>query len=220
MPIIDAQGIHHLLSSYGYLVVFTLVLLESAGVPLPGETALIGAAVYAGTEHTMNIGFVIAAAAGGAILGDNLGFWIGRKYGRDILVKYGHYIKLDQRKLDLAEYLFLRHGGKIVFFGRFIALLRALAAILAGASHFQPLPFFIYNDAGGIVWATLFGFGGYLFGQSMNNLAGPLGWGGLAIVCLVGVFVWRYFKSNEERLLDDAKRALESRKLVKARSVK
>ena len=216
MPIVDAQVIHHLLASYGYLAVFTLVLLESAGVPLPGETALIAAAVYAGTEHTMNIGLVIAAAAGGAILGDNLGFWIGRKFGRDILVKYGHYVRLDQRKLDIAEYLFLRHGGKIVFFGRFVAFLRALAAILAGASHFQPLQFFIYNAAGGIVWATLFGCGGYLLGQSMTSVAGPLGWGALAIVCLGGVFLWRYFKSNEERLFDDAKRALESRKLTQA----
>jgi membrane protein DedA with SNARE-associated domain len=93
VPIVDVQVIHHLLIDYCYLTVFTLVLLESAGIPLPGETALIAAAVYAGTEHTMEIGLVIAAAAGGAILDDNLGFWIGRKLGRAILVKYGHYIQ-------------------------------------------------------------------------------------------------------------------------------
>lgn len=214
VPVADAQVIHHLLINYGYLAVFTLVLLESAGMPLPGETALIAAAIYAGTQHTMDIGLVIAAAAGGAILGDNLGFWIGRKLGRGLLVRYGRYIRLDQQKLDVAEYLFMRQGGKIVFFGRFVAFLRALAAILAGISHFPPFQFFFYNAAGGIVWAALFGFGGYLLGQGMTNVAGPLGWGALAVMCLGGLLLWRYFNSNKERLLGDAKRALESRKLA------
>ncbi|WP_439924498.1 DedA family protein [Nitrobacter sp. JJSN] len=211
MSVIDAHVIQELVTSYGYLAVFTIVLLESAGLPLPGETALIAAAVYAGTLHTMDIRFIIVAAALGAILGDNLGFWVGRRFGRKILVKYGHYIGIDQQKLDLAEYLYLRHGGKIVFFGRFVALLRALAAIFAGASHFPPLRFFIYNAAGGIVWATLFGSGGYFLGQGMRRAAGPLGWIVLAIAFFGGLALWRYFKNNEDRLFDDAKRALESR---------
>jgi membrane protein DedA with SNARE-associated domain len=129
-------------------------------------------------------------------------------------VEYGHYIRLDQQKLDLAEYLFVRHGGKIVFFGRFVAFLRALAAILAGISHFPPLQFFIYNAAGGIVWATLFGSSGYLLGQSMTRVAGQLGWGALVLVGFGGFFLLRYFKSNKERLLDEAKRVLESRKVT------
>jgi membrane protein DedA with SNARE-associated domain len=212
VPVLDIQVIQHLLVSYGYLAVFALVLFESAGIPLPGETALIAAAVYAGTQHKMNIGLVIAAAAGGAMLGDNLGFWIGRKLGRAILAKYGHRIGLDQRKLDLAEYLFMRHGGKIVFFGRFVALLRALTAILAGASQFQPLKFLFYNAAGGIVWAALFGSGGYLLGKSMASVSGPLGWGALTVACVGGFLLWRYFKSNEDRLLNDATSALENRK--------
>jgi membrane protein DedA with SNARE-associated domain len=211
VSIIDAQVIQDLLTSYGYLAVCMIVLLESAGLPVPGETALIAAAVYAGTLHTMDIRFIIAAAAFGAILGDNLGFWVGRRFGRKVLVKYGPYIGIDQQKFQLAEYLYMRHGGKIVFFGRFVALLRALAAIFAGASHFQPLKFFIYNAAGGIVWAILFGLGGYLLGQSMRRAAGPLGWIVLTIVFFGGLALWRYFKNNEDRLFDDAKRALESR---------
>ncbi len=206
---------HHIqliLTNYGYLAVFALVAMESAGVPLPGETTLVAAAVYAGTQHAMNIWLIIAAAGGGAILGDNLGFWIGRTFGRNVLMKCGQYIRLDQRKLDLAEYLFMRHGGKIVFFGRFVAPLRALAALLAGANQFQPKQFLVYNAAGGIVWATLFGLGGYLLGRSVHRFSGPLEWIAPLVVFIGAVILWRYFKSHEARLLDEARLAIASRK--------
>src|SRR4051812_23126754 len=107
----------HLVAEYGYWAVFGLVMLESSGIPLPGETALISAAIYAGTTHRIDPSLVIMAAGAGAILGDNVGFWVGREFGLSLLVRYGCYLHLDAPHLRLGQYLFLRHGGKIVFFG-------------------------------------------------------------------------------------------------------
>jgi len=125
----------HLLNTYGYWAVLLFVAIESTGIPFPGETMLLVAAVYAGTTHHLAIPFVITAAAVGAILGDNLGFWVGREGGYRLLRRYGHVIRLDERKLKLGQYLFQKHGGKVVFFGRFVAVLRAWAAFLAGTNR-------------------------------------------------------------------------------------
>jgi membrane protein DedA with SNARE-associated domain len=122
-----------------------IVMLESAGIPMPGETILVTAAVYAGTRHALDIRWVIAAAAGGAILGDNIGFWVGREFGEPLLEKWGHLVGLDARKRMLGRHLFARYGGSIVFLGRFVALLRAFAALLAGANGLSPWRFFISN---------------------------------------------------------------------------
>jgi membrane protein DedA with SNARE-associated domain len=134
---LDDTSAQHLLGQYGYAVIFVIVMLESAGIPMPGETILVSAAVYAGTRHALDIRWVITAAAGGAILGDNIGFWVGREFGEPLLAKWGHLIGLDLRKRMLGRYLFARYGGLIVFFGRFVALLRAFAALLAGANGTQ-----------------------------------------------------------------------------------
>jgi membrane protein DedA with SNARE-associated domain len=110
--------------------VFGLIASESSGIPLPGETALVSAAIYAGNTHSLDIGFLILVAAAAAVVGDNLGFWVGRELGFRVLVRYGRYLGLDEARLKLGQYLFLRHGGKIVFLGRFVAVLRAFAAVL------------------------------------------------------------------------------------------
>ena len=157
MEWLDGASAQHLVGQYGYGAIFVIVMLESAGIPMPGETILVSAAVYAGTRHALDIRWVIAAAAGGAILGDNMGFWVGREFGEPLLDKWGHFIGLDARKRLLGRYLFARYGGLIVFFGRFVALLRAFAALLAGANGLAPWRFFVFNAAGGIVWATTFG---------------------------------------------------------------
>jgi membrane protein YqaA with SNARE-associated domain len=126
---LDSASAQHLVGHYGYGAIFVLVMMESASIPMPGETILVSAAVYAGTRHALDIRYVIAAAAGGAILGDNIGFWVGREFGERLLEKWGHLIGLDARKRMLGRFLFARYGGAIVFFGRFIALLRAFAAL-------------------------------------------------------------------------------------------
>ena len=203
----DGSWVQHILASYGYAAVFIVVMLESAGVPLPGETILVSAAAFAGNRHSLDIRYVVAAAAGGAIIGDNIGFWVGREFGTSLLARWGYLIGLDERKRKLGQYLFTRHGGKIVFFGRFVALLRAFAALLAGANRLSPLRFLIFNAAGGIVWATVFGVGGYVLGEGIRRIAGPFGWAVLFGAIVFAFLLWRYYKKNEERFLDEAEAA-------------
>src|SRR6202022_1993463 len=127
MSFLNQITVAELIASYGYIAIFGIILLESSGIPLPGETILIGAAIYAGSHHALDIRLIITTAAAAAILGDNIGYWLRAKLGRKALLRWGYLIGLDQRKLDLGEYLFLRHGGKIVFLGRFVAILRVFA---------------------------------------------------------------------------------------------
>ena len=199
---------------YGYIALFVVVALESAGVPMPGETILISSSVYAGAHHAsvghggFNIFLVIATAAAAAVLGDNLGFWAGRTWGLSLLLRYGRFIGVDHAKLKLGQFLFLKHGGKIVFFGRFVALLRAFAAVLAGANRFDPKRFLFHNALGGIVWAGLMGGFGYEFGLQVENVVGPMGLAGLAVVILVSFVTWRFYKRHEKRLTLEAEEAL------------
>jgi membrane protein DedA with SNARE-associated domain len=203
-----AQHLSSLLATYGYWVVLLFVAIESTGIPFPGETMLVAAAIYAGATHQLALPLVIAAAAGGAILGDNVGFWAGREGGYRLLRRYGRYLRLNDRRLKLGQYLFLRHGGKVVFFGRFVAVLRAWAAFLAGANRMPWRRFLLFNATGGIVWASLFGVGGYVLGDNIHRIAGPAGTVALvlAVVLLaVGLFLVR---RNEHRLQEEAERAL------------
>ena len=211
MDIFDPAQISALLSAYGYGLVVVVVALESAGVPLPGETVLVSAAVYAGTTHNMKIAGVIGAAAAGAIVGDNIGFWIGREAGPPILERFGDMAGLDARRRKLGQYLFLRYGGAIVFFGRFVAFLRAYAALLAGVNRLEPLRFFVFNATGGVAWATIFGLGGYALGASFHRIAGPFGLAMLALAIVALVAGWRFYRHHEERLLDEAERIMNAR---------
>jgi membrane protein DedA with SNARE-associated domain len=206
MGFLDGDTIQHLIAHYGYAAIFLVVMMESTGIPMPGETILISAAALAGTKHALDIRGVIAAAAGGAIVGDNIGFWVGREFGEPLLAKLGYLVGLDARKRLLGRYLFARYGGSIVFFGRFVALLRAFAAVLAGANNLAPWRFFIFNALGGIVWATVFGLGGYLLGAGIHRIAGPVGWAMLISALAAVLMLWRYFKQHEEALLLKAER--------------
>ncbi|HKJ95871.1 MAG TPA: DedA family protein [Gammaproteobacteria bacterium] len=201
MPLGLDQTLVHQISLYGYWAVLAIVALESMGLPLPGETVLIAAAVFAGTDHHLAISGVITAAAAGAILGDNAGFWIGWAVGYRLLQRYGRYVRLTPARLQLGEYLFLRHGGKIVFFGRFVALLRALAALLAGANRMHWHRFLVFNALGGVVWATLFGMGGYLFGREVHRVAGPVGTVFFA-AAVVGLVTGLLFVRHHEKQLE------------------
>lgn len=202
MHFFDSAMVGHILSTYGYPAIFLVILLESAGIPMPGETILIAGAILASTGKGLDIRFVILTAAGAAILGDNIGFWVGRTYGERLLSRYGPRVGLDERKRMLGQYLFGRYGGAIVFFGRFVALLRAYAALLAGVADLSPGVFFLYNAAGGIVWAGVSGVGGYLLGAGIDRIAGPVGWAMLALVVLGGLALWFVFKRHEGRLLE------------------
>ena len=207
VDIFDGNWVQDVLANYGYAAIFIVVMLESAGVPLPGETILVSAAAFSGNRHSLDIRYVIAAAAGGAIVGDNIGFWVGREFGTSLLSRWGYLIGLDERKRRLGQYLFARHGGKIVFFGRFVALLRAFAALLAGANGLPPLRFFVFNAAGGIAWATVFGVGGYVLGEGIRRIAGPIGWIVLIAAMVFAILLWRFYKKHEEQFLDEAEAA-------------
>jgi membrane protein DedA with SNARE-associated domain len=202
------EHIHWLLVHYGPWAIFFIVAMESAGIPLPGETVLVTAAIVAGRTQQGSIGIIIAAAAAGAICGDNAGFWVGRRFGLGVLIRHGSRIGLDEDRLRLGQYLFLRYGGAIVFFGRFVAVLRAFAAVLAGANKVAPWRFFIYNAAGGVVWATIFGLGGYFLGAEFHKIAGPFGIAGLVLAIGLIFAAWRHYRKNERRMIELAKAAL------------
>jgi membrane protein DedA with SNARE-associated domain len=180
------MSISHLISSYGYWAVFVLVGLESLGIPLPGETALIIAGTYAGTTHRLSPWLIFAVAAAGAIIGDNIGYWIGDKGGYALARRYGHKVRLDERKLKIARYLFDRHGAKVVFFGRFVSVLRTYAAFLAGTSKMRWRLFLPANAAGGIVWAGIFTLASYLAGNALQRASGTITWAlaGAAVVAI------------------------------------
>jgi membrane protein DedA with SNARE-associated domain len=176
----------HLIHLDGTWVVAGLIMLECLGLPVPGETALISAAIYAGTTHRLGIGSVLLAAGGAAILGSTLGFWIGRAAGYPLALRYGGYIGLTERRLKLGQYMFMRHGGKIVFLSRFIAILRALAAFLAGANRMEWGRFMLFNITGAVLWAGAFGTAAYTLGTQVHRLEGPIGIGaGVVIGVLV-----------------------------------
>jgi membrane protein DedA with SNARE-associated domain len=196
------------LIDYGYLAVFLLVGVESIGVPLPGETMLIVASLYAGTTGKLSIAAIVAVAAAGAIVGDNIGYTVGREGGWRLLRRYGHHVGIHEGRLKLGRYLFLRHGGKVVFFGRFVGILRTYAAALAGANH-MPFPrFFAFNASGGIVWASLYGFGYYYAASVLKKLNTPLtvAFAVIAVAVAVGGFV--FIRRNMSQWEERAERAL------------
>ena len=206
--ILSGSDIQHLLVTYGYLAVFLIVAIESMGVPLPGEMTLMAASIYAGTTHHLSLGLVILAAIGGAILGDNIGYLVGRRGGMRLLHRYGKYVRLDESKLRLAQHLFDRHGGTVVFFGRFLPLLRIWAGFLAGTHAMPWRRFLVCNAAGGMVWATVMGLGAYTFGHAAIRIGGMAGFvlGTVAMVGMVVVMIG--LQRKERRYQQGADRAL------------
>jgi membrane protein DedA with SNARE-associated domain len=194
------------LESYGYLVVFLLVMLESIGVPVPGETALIGAALYAGSTHKLEIWGVIAVAIAGAIIGDNIGFSIGRYGGAKLLLRHGHRIGLHEGRLKIGIWLFRRHGGKVVFWGRFVSVLRTYAAFLAGTNKMAWPRFLVFNAAGAVVWATVYGVAYYFFGSVLRELSTTINvaLGVVGALLVIAFIVWTRRKEHE--LLERAER--------------
>ena len=179
--------INHFLQSYGYLAVFLFVALESVGSPLPGESAVIAAALYAGSTHRLNIGLIALVAAVAAIAGDNGGYWLGHHAGSRLVRRYGHWVRLDARKLKVGRYLFARHGGTIVFLGRFITALRTYTAFFAGMNAMRRSRFFLVNATAGVLWAVAFSFSAYALGRAAIRMGTDLAIGGMAVAGLLTV---------------------------------
>jgi len=186
-----------------YIALFFLVGLESLGIPLPGETALVTAAAVAALGH-LSIYGVVAVAVAAAIVGDNGGYWIGRTGGVALVRRYGHFLHLNDAHLERARRFFERHGPKTVFFGRFVALLRTWTALLAGAGHMPYGTFMLYNALGAACWGSMFGSLGYVFGRNLPQLEHYIGQATLATALLVALVValgfgWHWFESRRPR---------------------
>jgi membrane protein DedA with SNARE-associated domain len=188
------QLIEHYMLVYGYWAVFFGVMLENAGVPVPGETILLIAGYFASTGE-FNIALVMIIAASGAVVGDNIGFAIGHHYGRGFLLRVGRFFFLTPKRLAHMENYFESHGNKTILVARFITGLRVFAALLAGASRKMPWRVFVvYNMAGAFLWSIVITTLGYLFGASLPLLVKWVGRSGtilLITVIVIGVIVWR-----------------------------
>src|SRR6267142_6639880 len=189
---------------HGLPILFAVVMLESFGIPLPGETALIAFGVLAAEGH-YSIASVIAIAGAGAIVGDNLGYWlIGRVGGRALFKRWSWLNKYSDRVLPRAESLMARHGGKTVFFGRFVSILRYTVAWVAGLSRMQWWRFLFWNAAGGIAWATAVGLTAYYAGRAVADAIQRYGLYAAAAVAVVAIVGWlglRYARGRVEKRL-------------------
>lgn len=210
--LIPLQILQQTLGNFGYPAVTLFVMIESAGIPFPGETMLLLASFYASLDSRLNIVIVIACAAIGAVLGDNFGYYVGRVGGRPFVERFGRYFFIKPHHLHYAERFFMQHGGKTVFFGRFITILRIWAAFLAGLHHMHWRTFLMYNAAGGILWATIYGTLGSIAGHvfhdnfaEIERLANTLGWitGGsilVAVVIAILLIRWRFKRRFARKL--------------------
>ena len=188
--------------AYGYWAVFFGVMLENAGLPVPGETILLVAGYFASTG-VFRVPLVMLVAATGAVIGDNIGFAIGHHYGRGFLLRVGRFFFLTPKRFAHMEDYFKSHGNKTILVARFITGLRVFAALLAGASKMPWRVFFIYNVSGAILWSVVITLLGYLFGQSLPLLVKWVGRTGtilLIVAIVIGIVAWRiqrHRKSND-----------------------
>jgi undecaprenyl-diphosphatase len=181
--------LYDIFERYGYAAVFGGVFLENTGLPVPGETMLLAGAALA-QYGGLSLPRVIVTAIAAAILGDNLGFFIGRRCGRGLAEAYGGKIGLSRERLVQFDRFFHRHGGRTVFIARFITGLRVFGAVLAGTSGLRWPVFLFYNAAGAIVWSTAVAFAGYSLAYSWDALErwiGRTGLIGLALVAALAV---------------------------------
>lgn len=193
----------HAILTYGYWFVLVAVSLETMGVPFPGETTLLAAAIYAGTGKPLNIALVILFAAAGAIIGDNVGFTVGRYGGYPLVRRILRLLHVRESALDYTQRFFERHGDKTVFLGRFISILRATVAFLAGVSQMRRRVFFVWNAAGGICWATLYGLLGFFLGRNLpllRRVIDVLGIGGVVVVvvAVVGALIFWFIRRRQQ----------------------
>jgi membrane protein DedA with SNARE-associated domain len=206
-------NVTHLVENFGYPLLFLAVMAEASGVPIPGETALITAGIIA-SQGKLQIELVIPLAALAAIVGDNIGYLIGRKGGRWLLERPGLFHAQRLSTLRNGEMFFDRHGPKAVFLGRFLLGLRVWASWLAGATHMRWRSFFFWNACGGICWATAVGLAAYFLGHAAGNAIQTFGLFGLAgvVVLVIGGFtLHRRHRRHTQALERGSERATSAR---------
>jgi membrane protein DedA with SNARE-associated domain/membrane-associated phospholipid phosphatase len=198
------ESILHLIEQYGYLIIFFGVMAESMGVPLPGETILISAGILA-QRGSLDLGHAILFGTLGAIVGDQIGYWVGREGGRPFILRYGRYVLITPQRLARTEAFFARHGGKAVFMARFFSGLRVFGALVAGMSRMRWGTFVLYNTIGGAVWATAAVLVGYFLGRSLGLVERWTGRASvlllaLAVLALVLYLAYRWVLRHPERV--------------------
>src|ERR687889_2022269 len=194
-----------LIEHYGYVVIPFGVMLESTGVPLPGETILLASGVLVQQGH-LDLGDAIVFGILGAVIGDQIGYWVGREGGRRFVLRWGRYVFISPERLVRAEAFFERHGGKAVFLARFFSGLRVFGALVAGTSRMRWATFILYNALGGAVWATAVVPLGYFLGGSLALVEGWLGRATLVVILVLAVAVgfylaYRWAARNRARLV-------------------
>ena len=204
---LSPEHLQYLIASYGYWAVGVIIGLESMGIASPGEIVLVLAVLYAGAQSALSIWGVVASAVPGAILGDNVGYWLGRQFGYWLLLRYGAHVGLSDARIKLGQYLFLRHGGKVVLLGRSIAVLRALAAFLAGVNRMPWRDVLLAEAAGSILRASTFGLGAYVFGKALLQLTRPLATGLLIVGAVFIVIAVLFVRAREAEFQARAQRA-------------
>jgi membrane protein DedA with SNARE-associated domain len=196
------------IAQYGYFAVFGLIVFQSLGIPLPGEAALIAAAIYAQHTDRISILGIVAVAGLASAFGSTLGYWIGRRGGYPLLSRYGHHVGLNAARMRLGEYLFSLHGGKIMLFGRFMAVLRVYEAVLAGTYRMRFERFMVFNVLGAAIWAAAVGYFAYGFGELFHRMEGVFAWVALGVGLAVLVGGAFYLRRTEVALQARADAAL------------
>lgn len=215
MNLIHTHTVIGLLHAYGYAGLALVVGLESLGLPVPGEGLLIMAAIYAGSTHDMNPYLVGASAALGSIVGQMLGYGIGLSVGYRLLRRYGARIGLSRRRLALGRLLFRRHGTQVVIVGRFVIVLRVVAAILAGANRMPLQRFVVANVVGSVAWAAFYSVGAGMLGTHMKHASGPIGvCVGVAAVLVFAGGSWIMHR-HERRLTADSPACVRRREMAR-----
>jgi membrane protein DedA with SNARE-associated domain len=195
----------HWVAHYGFAIVAAFLFIESAGVPVPGETALVTAAALAG-RGTLSIVAVLIAASVGTVAGGHAGYWIGSREGRSLIARYGRWINLTPERMRRTEDVFARHGGKTILLGRFVAFMRSFIGIFAGIVGMPLRSFAVYNATGGILWVLTFSALGYAFGRNLPRLVRYIGRVSLIVAILVALVVgvayaWRWFERNRSKVV-------------------
>jgi membrane protein DedA with SNARE-associated domain/membrane-associated phospholipid phosphatase len=192
-------------AQYGYALVALFLLIESAGVPIPGETALVTAAALAG-RGTLSIVGVVVAGFAGTVAGGHLGYWIGLRGGAALVHRHGRWVGLNEERLAKTHAFFAQHGAKTIALGRFVAFLRSFIGIFAGLSQMPARTFMLYNAIGGVVWVATFSVLGYAFGRNLPRLIRYIGRVSLLVALLIAlvaavVFLWRWFERNRSKVV-------------------
>ncbi len=211
MSLIPHDLLVDLLRAYGYPALAGLIALECLGLPLPGETLLIGGALFAARTHQISIHLVVLAATLGAIVGQLSGYAIGYTVGYRMLRRYGARIGLTASRLALGRLLFRRHGVKVVMISRFVALLRQLAGLLAGATHMPWVRFMTANVIGSVLWASIYGYGAVALGDTLKRLAGPAALALAIAVAIAVVLGVMFIRRHERRLTERSSRVRRAR---------